>query len=60
MVALLGRAALVDGGQRQASGQAAGGGAGIHPGQFESHQGQRQVLGAGDEAALLRVHEDAR
>ncbi len=58
-VALLGRAALVDGRERQAAGQAAGGGAGIHPGEFEGHQGQRQVLGALDEAALGGIHEDA-
>ena len=53
VVALLGRAALVDGRQRQASGQAAGGRAGIHPGQLEGHQRQRQILRPGDEAALL-------
>ena len=48
----------MDGRERQASGQAAGGGAGIHPGQLEGHQRQRQVLGALDEAAVLGVHED--
>ena len=41
------------------AGQAAGGGAGVHPGQFEGDQRQREVLRPLDEAALLRVHEDA-
>ena len=49
----------MDGRKRQAAGQAAGGGAGIHPGQLEGHQRQRQVLGPFDEAALVGVHEDA-
>ena len=54
VVALLGGAAFVDGGEREASGQAAGGGAGVHPGEFERDQRQRQVLGTFDEAALRR------
>ena len=49
----------MDGGEGEASGQAAGGGAGIHPGEFEGDQGQGEVLGAFDEAALGGVHEDA-
>ena len=60
VAALFGRAALVDGGKRQAPGQAAGGRSGVHPGQLEGHQRQRQVLGAFDESALGRVHENAR
>ena len=56
-VALLLGAALVDGREGEAAGQAAGGGAGVHPGQFEGHQRQRQVLRPLDEAALGRVHE---
>ena len=58
VIALFRRAALVDGGKRQAPGQAAGGRAGVHPGQFEGHQRQRQVLRTLDEAALRRVHEN--
>ena len=54
MVALLLGAAFVDRREGQAAGQAAGGGARIHPGQFESHQRQRQILRALDEAALRR------
>ena len=53
--ALLRRAALVDGGEAEVAGQAAGGGAGIHPGQLEGDQGQGEVLRAFDEAAVLRV-----
>jgi len=59
MVALFLGAAFVDRREGQAAGQAAGGGARIHPGQLESHQRQRQILGALDEAALRRVHEYA-
>ena len=59
MVALFGRAALMDGREREASGQAAGGGSGIHPRELEGHQGEGQVLGPFDEAALGRVHEHA-
>ena len=57
MVALLGRAALVDGSQAEVARQAAGGGPGVHPGQLEGDQRQRQVLRALDEAAMLRVQE---
>ena len=57
MVALLGRAALVDGSQPEVAGQAAGGRAGIHPGQLEGDQRQRQVLRALDEAAVLGVEK---
>ena len=59
VVALFLGAALVDGGEGEAAGQAAGGGAGIHPGQFEGHQRQREILRPLDEAALRRVHEHA-
>ena len=49
----------MDGREGEASGQAAGGGAGIDPGEFEGDQRERQVLGTVDEAALCRIHEDA-
>ena len=49
----------MDGGEGEASGQAAGGGAGVHPGEFEGDQGEREVLGSFDEAALFGIHEDA-
>ncbi len=58
-LALLRRAALVDGRKRQASGQAAGGRAGVHPGQLKRHQRQRQVLRPFDEAAVRGIHEHA-
>ena len=60
VVALFGGAALMDGRKRQESRQAAGGGAGVHPRQFERHQRQRQVLGTFDEAALRRFHDQRR
>jgi len=50
-------AAFMDGGQAEVAGQAAGGGTGIHPGEFESDQGQREVLGSFDEPAVLGVEE---
>ena len=59
VVALLLGAAFVDGGKRQAPGQAAGSGAGIHPGQLEGDQSQGEVLRPLDETALAGVHEDA-
>jgi hypothetical protein len=59
VVALFGGAALVDGGQGQATGQTAGSGARIHPGQLESHQGQRQVLGPFDQPTLLGIEENS-
>ena len=39
------------------AGSDSGGGAGIHPGQLVSQQGQREVLGAFDVAAFARIHE---
>jgi hypothetical protein len=57
VVALLGRAAFVDGGQGQVSGQGAGGRAGVDPGEFEGHQGQPHVFGSLEEAALVGVEE---
>ena len=57
---LFGGAALVDRAEGEAAGEASGGGAGVDPGEFESDQGQGQVLGALDEAAFLGVHEDGR
>ena len=58
--ALLGGAALVNGRQAEASGQAAGGRAGIHPGQLEGDQRQREVLRARrGSRPVRRVHEDA-
>ena len=56
--ALFGRAALVNGSQRQASGEAAGSGPGIHPRQFVGHQGQGQVLRTGDESTLFGFEKD--
>ena len=53
--ALLRRSALVNRRQTQIAGEAARGGAGIHPRKFERHQRQRHVLRPGDEAAVLRV-----
>ena len=57
MVALFGRAPLMDGSQAEVAGQAGGGRPGIHPGKLEGNQRQRQVLGPLDEAAVLRVEE---
>ena len=54
---LFGSAALVDGGQRQASGEAAGSGSGVNPRQFKRGQRQRQVLRSGQVAALFGIHE---
>ena len=53
-------AALVDGREREVAGEAAGGGAGIDPGQFVGDESEHEVLGALDEAALLRIHEAGR
>ena len=47
----------MDGRQCQESGQAGGRRAAVYPGQLEGRQRQRQVFGAGDEAALFRFHE---
>ncbi len=61
--ALFCRTALMNRGQRQASGQAAGGGSGVNPREFERGQRQRQVLRASQVAALFGIHEycgDAR
>ena len=58
-IALFLRAALVNRGEGEASGQAAGGGAGIDPGEFEGDQGEREVLRPFDEAALRGIHEDS-
>ena len=55
MVALLRRAALVDGGQAEIAGQAGGGRPGIHPRELEGNQRQGQVLGPLDEPAVLGV-----
>ena len=49
----------MNGGEGEAAGQAAGGGAGVHPGELECYQGEGEVLGTFDEAALGRVHEHA-
>ena len=57
MVALLRRAPLVDGRQAEVARQAGGGRAGIHPGELEGDQRQRQVLRPLDKAAVLRVEE---
>ena len=46
----------MDGGERQVAGQGTGGRAAVHPGQFQGHQAQGQVLGTGHEAAVLGVH----
>ena len=50
-------AALVDGREGEEAGQAGGGRAAIDPGQFKGGQREGEVLGAGDEAALFRLHE---
>ena len=55
--ALFGRAAFVDGRQAEIAGQAARGGAGIHPGQLEGDQRQRQVFRSLKEPAEFRVEE---
>ena len=55
--ALLRRAALMNGREAEIAGEAARGGAGVHPGQFERNQRQRQVFRAGDETALFRVEK---
>jgi hypothetical protein len=55
---LLGRAALVDGREREVTGEAAGGGARVDPRELERDERQREVLGAVDEAAVLRVEVD--
>ena len=46
------------GDEGEEAGQAGGGCAAIDPGEFEGGQGEGQILGAGDEAALFRLHED--
>ena len=53
--ALLRRAAFMDGRQAEIAGQTAGGGPGVHPGQFKRNHRQRKIFGPGDETALLRV-----
>ena len=58
VVRLLWSAALMDGRQGKESSQARGGCSGVYPCQFEGRQGEREVLGADDEAAFFRLHED--
>ena len=55
--ALLRRAALVNGRQAEIARQAAGGRAGIHPGQFKRDQRQRQIFRPGDKPAVFRVQK---
>ena len=54
---LLRRAALVNGRQPEIAGEAARGRAGIHPGQLERNQRQREIFRPGDKSALFRVKE---
>ncbi len=54
---LLRRAALVDGREREKSGQAGGGRAAIDPGQLKGREAEREILGPDDEAAFFRLHE---
>ena len=58
VAALLGCAALVDGGKSETSGEAAGGSSGVDPGEFVGDEREREVFGSGDVAAFFRVHED--
>ena len=55
--ALLRRAALVNGRKTEVARQAAGGRAGVHPGQLEGDQRQREILRPLDEPALLGIQE---
>ena len=48
----------MNGRERQASGEAAGGRAGINPREFKGGQRQRKVLRSGDVSALFGIHED--
>ena len=50
----------MDGRQGEIGRQRRSGGARVDPGQLEGHQRQGQILGAFDEAALMRVHEQRR
>ena len=55
--ALRGGAALVDGREAQVAGQAAGGGPGIHPGQFKSDEREHKVFRPGNVPAVLGIEE---
>ena len=55
---LFGSAALVNRGEREASGETAGCGSGVNPCEFEGDQGEREVFGSGDEATVFGIGED--
>ena len=48
----------MDGRESEEAGQAGGGCAAVNPGQLKCRQREGQVFGAGDKAALVRLHED--